>query len=93
MDLAFAQTEFTLANNTNYQIAQNFNEQRQLELKLEKSKALPSMYANVNFGYNAFNNKFAFFTENQKQHCWRRRVEQRTFVRWLFSYRCLSRSN
>ena len=66
MDLAFAQTEFTLANNTNYQIAQNFNEQRQLELKLEKSKALPSMYANVNFGYNAFNNKFAFFTENQK---------------------------
>ncbi len=66
MDLAFAQTEFKLANNTNYQIAQNFNEQRQLELKLEKSKALPSMYANVNFGYNAFNNKFAFFTENQK---------------------------
>ena len=66
MDLAFAQTEFTLANNTNYQIAQNFNKQRQLELKLEKSKALPSMYANVNFGYNAFNNKFAFFTENQK---------------------------
>lgn len=66
MDLAFAQTEFKLANNTNYQIAQNFTEQRQLELKLEKSKALPSMYANVNFGYNAFNNKFAFFTENQK---------------------------
>ena len=66
MDLAFAQTEFKLANNTNYQIAQNFSEQRQLELKLEKSKALPSMYANVNFGYNAFNNKFAFFTENQK---------------------------
>lgn len=66
MDLAFAQTEFTLANNVNYQMAQNFSEQRQLELKLEKSKALPSMYANVNFGYNAFNNKFAFFTENQK---------------------------
>ena len=66
MDLAFAQTEFKLANNTNYQIAQNFSEQRQLELKLEKSKALPYMYANVNFGYNAFNNKFAFFTENQK---------------------------
>ncbi|MEN9324037.1 MAG: hypothetical protein RL699_1817 [Bacteroidota bacterium] len=66
MDLAFAQTEFTLANNVNYQMAQNFSEQRQLELKLEKSKALPSMYANVNFGYNAFNNQFAFFTENQK---------------------------
>ena len=66
MDLAFAQTEFTLANNVNYQMAQNFSEQRQLELKLEKSKYLPSMYANLNFGYNAFNNQFAFFTENQK---------------------------
>ncbi len=66
MDLAFAQTEFKLANNVNYQMAQNFSEQRQLELKLEKSKYLPSMYANLNFGYNAFNNQFAFFTENQK---------------------------
>jgi outer membrane protein TolC len=61
MDLAFAQTEFKLANNVNYRMAQNFSEQRQLELKLEKSKYLPSMYANLNFGYNAFNNQFAFF--------------------------------
>lgn len=66
LDLAFAQNEFKMENNTNYQIAKNFTEQRQLELKLEKSKALPSLYASVNFGYNAFNNQFAFFTQNQR---------------------------
>lgn len=66
LDLTFAQNEFKIDNNTNYQIAKNFTEQRQLELKLEKSKALPSLYANVNFGYNAFNNQFAFFTQNQR---------------------------
>jgi outer membrane protein TolC len=66
LDLAFAQNEFKMDNNTNYQIAKNFTEQRQLELKLEKSKALPSLYASVNFGYNAFNNQFAFFTQNQR---------------------------
>jgi outer membrane protein TolC len=66
LDLTFAKSEFKIDNNTNYQIAKNFTEQRQLELKLEKSKALPSLYANVNFGYNAFNNEFAFFTQNQR---------------------------
>lgn len=65
LDLAFAQKGFVLADNINYQMAQNFSDQRQLELKLEQSKALPSLRANVNFGYNAFNNQFAFFTNNQ----------------------------
>jgi outer membrane protein TolC len=47
-------------------MAQNFQEQRELEIKLEKSKALPSLSANVNFGYNAFGDQFQFFTQNQK---------------------------
>lgn len=65
VDLVFAQNEFIVANNVNYQMALNFQEQRELELKLQKSKALPSLAANVNFGYNAFNNEFQFFTQNQ----------------------------
>ena len=65
LDLAFAQTGFVINDNINYQIAKNFTEQKQLELKLEQSKALPSLRANVNFGYNAFNNQFAFFTPDQ----------------------------
>jgi outer membrane protein TolC len=66
LDMAFAQSEFNVTNNINYQMAQNFQEQRELEIKLEKSKALPSLSANVNFGYNAFGDQFQFFTQNQK---------------------------
>lgn len=66
LDLAFAQGDFAVTNNINYQIAQNFQEQRSLELKLQRSKALPSLAANLNFGYNAFNEQFKFFQKDQK---------------------------
>lgn len=66
LDMAFSQTGFNVANNINYQMAQNFQQQKELELKLEKSKALPTLSANINFGYNAFGNQFQFFTQNQK---------------------------
>ena len=66
LDLALTKSEFIVDNNVNYQMALNFQEQRELELKLQKTKALPSIGANVNFGYNAFANEFAFFTPSQK---------------------------
>jgi outer membrane protein TolC len=66
LDLNLSATAFSLDNNIDYQMAQNFEEQRTLELKLEKSKALPSLAANLNFGYNAFNDKFAFLSQNQR---------------------------
>lgn len=66
LDLAFANSEFNVSDNINYLMALNFQEQRTLELKLQKSKALPSLAANVNFGYNAFGNEFQFFTPNQR---------------------------
>ena len=66
LDLAFSQNEFVVTNNVNYLMASNFQEQRQLEYKLQKAKALPTLAANVNFGYNAFGNQFAFFTNNQR---------------------------
>nr|WP_315149056.1 TolC family protein [uncultured Flavobacterium sp.] len=65
MDLAFSNTEFDVNNNISYKIATNFEEQRTLEYKLEKSKALPSLSANLNFGYTAFKDQFQFFTEHQ----------------------------
>jgi outer membrane protein len=65
MDLAFSSKEFNVNDNINYKIASNFEEQRQLEYKLEKSKALPSLAANVNFGYTAFKDEFQFFTQHQ----------------------------
>ena len=66
LDLAFNQNDFTVTNNINYQIASNFQEQRSLELKLQKSKALPSLGAAFNFGYNSFANDFTFTDKNQK---------------------------
>jgi outer membrane protein len=66
LDPSFSQEEFNTADNINYQIALNFQEQRQLEYKLEKSKALPTLSANINVGYNAFGNQFQFFEQNQR---------------------------
>lgn len=66
LDLAIIGSTFEVQNNINYKLSTNFVEQRTLEMKLEKSKFLPSLAANVNFGYNAFGNQFDFFTPNQK---------------------------
>lgn len=66
LDLVATKTEFSLDNNINYQMMLNFNEQRRLEYKLQKSKALPSLGANLNFGYNSFSNGFTFFNSSQK---------------------------
>jgi outer membrane protein TolC len=66
LDLAFSQGGFEVTNNINYQMATNFTEQRSLELKLERSKALPSLGAAVNFGYNSFANDFSFASKDQK---------------------------
>jgi outer membrane protein TolC len=65
MDLSFSNTEFDVDSNIDFRIASNFEEQRTLEYKLQRSKALPSLTANVNFGYTAFKDQFDFFTKNQ----------------------------
>lgn len=65
MDLAFSNTEFDVNSNIDYKIATNFEEQRTLEYKLQRSKALPSLGANFNFGYTAYKDQFQFFTEHQ----------------------------
>lgn len=58
LDLNLLQDKFNINDNVDYKMGLNFQDQRRLELKLEKSKALPSLGANVNFGYNAFTNDF-----------------------------------
>ncbi len=66
LDLALTGIEFNVKENVDYKIADNFTKQRNLEYKLERSKALPSLSANVNFGYNAFSNTFTFTNTDQK---------------------------
>ncbi len=60
IDLNLLQTELNLEKNVDYKMALNLNEQRELELKLEKSKALPTLNAFVNFGYTGYSEKFDF---------------------------------
>ncbi|MCM5662538.1 TolC family protein [Galbibacter mesophilus] len=59
--MALTETEFSFENNVDYRIAKNLTEQRELEVKLEKSKALPSINGFVNYGTSAFDNEFVFF--------------------------------
>lgn len=53
--------QFNFENNVDYRIAKNLTRQRELELQLEKSKALPRISGFVNYGTSAFDNDFVFF--------------------------------
>lgn len=57
--------DFSVTNTIDFKIGQNNEEAFRLLLKLEKSKALPSLSANANFGYNSFSNTFAFLERDQ----------------------------
>ncbi len=65
MDLAIASDTFDVRNNIDFKLGQNFVSQRTLEWKLERSKALPTLAANLNVGYNAFSNDFTFLEKEQ----------------------------
>lgn len=65
MDLAILKEEFQVKNNIDYQIGQNTLTSSELLLKLERSKALPSLGAQVNFGSNTFGSRFTMFNSDQ----------------------------
>ena len=54
-----------IENNIDFKIITNLVEQRMLELKLEKSKALPSLGAFLNYGTTANSNTFTFLDGDQ----------------------------
>ena len=66
LDFSLKGTEFQVSKNINYVISENFVSQRSLELKLQKSKALPTLAAGLNFGSNSFGDNFNFFSTNQR---------------------------
>ncbi len=66
VDLNILKEEFNVSNNIDYQIGQNLLTSKELLLKLEKSKALPSLGAGLNFGSNAFSSRFTLFNGDQK---------------------------
>ncbi len=61
MDQSIINEPFILENNIDYRLAYLLTEQTRLELKLEKSRALPKLTAFINYGTAAFDNEFVFF--------------------------------
>ncbi len=64
-NLQLLDTSLNIEENVDYKIAYNLTEQRSLEMKLEKSKALPSISAFVNYGTAAFRDDFSFFDSSE----------------------------
>lgn len=56
----------SLENNIDYQISTTNIDIQSLEVDLERSKALPSLSAFVNYGVNAFDDEFVFFDNNTR---------------------------
>ena len=66
IQLSFLDASLQVAQNVDYKIAYNLTEQRSLELKLEKSRALPRLTAFVNYGTSANSDSFTFFDSEQR---------------------------
>jgi outer membrane protein TolC len=66
IDFNLLDSKFYMENNVDYKLVANLNEQRYYELKLAKSKALPTLNAFVNYGTSAFSNTFSFFGNEQQ---------------------------
>lgn len=65
IDLNVLETSFEIENNVDYRIVQNLNEQRYFELKLAKSRALPTLNAFINYGGVSFSDQFNFLSQGQ----------------------------
>ena len=66
VDLNLLEIEDNVANNIDYQIAENEKLSKELLVKLEKSKALPTVSAFLNGGYQSFGNEFTFLDSNNR---------------------------
>ncbi len=65
IDFELLETDFTMENNVDYKLAYNLNEQRYYELKLAKSRALPTLNAYINYATTSFGNSFTFLNSDQ----------------------------
>ena len=66
VDPEITESPFNIENNVDFKLITNLNEQRYFELKLAKSKALPSLNAFVNYGTTAFSGSFTFLNGDQQ---------------------------
>ena len=65
-DLTLLNSEFSINNNLDYKIAKNQERSNELLVKLEKSKALPTLNGFLNAGYLGNNDEFNFLKNDQE---------------------------
>ncbi len=65
IQLDFMDRSLNIEENVDYKIAYNLTEQRSLEMKLEKSRALPRLSAFINYATQANSNSFTFLDSDQ----------------------------
>lgn len=66
IDYGLLDSPFNMENNVDYKLVYNLNEQRYFELKLAKSRALPTLNAFVNYGGSSFSDSFNFLSNGQQ---------------------------
>lgn len=66
ISLTLLNEDFEIQKNLNYQIAKNLTQQRELELKLEKSKALPTLTTFINYSTVGNGSEFTFLDAEQR---------------------------
>ncbi|MBU3822186.1 TolC family protein [Flavobacteriaceae bacterium XHP0103] len=65
IDLALIEGEESIESTTDYKIALNDKVSKELLVKLEKSKALPTLSASLTGGYLSYSDSFTFFDSGQ----------------------------
>ncbi|WP_299394859.1 TolC family protein [uncultured Gelidibacter sp.] len=65
ISLGLLEADTNVENTIDYLIAENDKVSKELMLKLEKSKALPTLNAFINGGYSAFSDDFTFTNKDQ----------------------------
>lgn len=58
--------DFEVKNSIDYRMGENNEKSKQLLLKLERYRGLPTIGAQLNYGYNSFANQFDFFNQDQR---------------------------
>ena len=66
MNLNLISGEFNVNNHIDFKIAENNREANRLMVKLEQSKALPTLSTFINYGSQAFSSSFTFLNDNQR---------------------------
>ena len=66
INLGLISEDFNVNNHIDFKIAENDRESKRLMMRLEQSKALPSLNAFINYGTQAFSNSFTFFNTEQR---------------------------